>query len=246
MRRFLLVTALCLAIIFPSLVQATTSVSAQVQLATNAAFVLKVQAALVTTAINVSNEVTNEVQTIGTSGSPTAGTFTVHDPTGAGTSAIINWNDTSSSVQGKLQAISQIGVGGVICTGGPLPGTAITCTFTGANGNTALPLMTLGTNSLTGGSTPAPTFGRTTSGVSVVNHAARATLANQILLNPSGFASLFAWGVASNTAVQTDWGWSGSAGTLTITQPSPGSSADLTDDTNILNAVSGIFNAYHP
>ena len=78
----------------------------------------------------------------------TAGTFTV---TYKGvTSATINWNDSAATIQTKLQAMSSIGSGNALCSGGPLPSSAVTIQFAAALA-TDKSVLTIGTNSLTGG-----------------------------------------------------------------------------------------------
>lgn len=105
---------------------------------------------------------TNEVQTITVSGSPTGGSFTV--VFGGNTSPPIPYNGTAAMVEELLESMPSIGDGNVSVTGGPLPGTALTVTFTGALQYAGQALFTLGTNSLTGGTSPAPAFAETTPG----------------------------------------------------------------------------------
>lgn len=69
--------------------------------------------------------ITNEVQTL--TGTP-SGTFTLSFD-GATTSSLAT-NASAGAVQAALEALPNIGTGGVVCTGGPLPA-AITCTFSG-------------------------------------------------------------------------------------------------------------------
>lgn len=104
----------------------------------------------------------NEIQTVTITGSPTGGSFTL--TYSEQTTAAIAYDATAASVQTALEALSNIGVGDVTCTGGPLPGTAVTVTFTGALGNTNVAQMTA-TSSLTGGTTPAVTVATTQEGV---------------------------------------------------------------------------------
>jgi hypothetical protein len=102
---------------------------------------------------------TDEVQQIATTGTVTAGTFTV--TFGASTSAAIAWNATAAIVQAALEAMASIGTGNVACGGGPLPATPVTLTFKGAKGRTNVAQVTT-TDTLTGGSTSVST---TTAGV---------------------------------------------------------------------------------
>lgn len=104
----------------------------------------------------------SEVQTVTITGSPTAGTFTL---TLAGqTTAPIQFNATAAAVASAVAALSNVGTGNVTGTGGPLPATAVTLTFSGALGNIAT--MTA-TSSLTGGTTPAVTVAATTEGTAI-------------------------------------------------------------------------------
>jgi hypothetical protein len=95
----------------------------------------------------------NTVQTVNIFGSPTGGTFTL--TYGAQTTGAIAYNATAGAVQTALRALGLIGTN-VTCTGGPLPGTPVTCTFTGVlSGLTGLEVpVLLPTPSLTGGSGP--------------------------------------------------------------------------------------------
>jgi len=101
------------------------------------------------------------VQTITITGSPTAGTFTLTfngQPT-----APIAYNATATVVQAALVALSNIEPGDVVCTGGPLPATAVVATFGGQYSTVA----TMGvTHSLTGG-TPGITVTATTPGTAI-------------------------------------------------------------------------------
>jgi hypothetical protein len=114
-------------------------------------------------AMTLSTNGTNEVQTLSTTGTVTAGTFTL-TYSGQTTSAIA-WNAAASAVQAALIALSNIGPSDMVCTGGPLPATPVVCTFTGTLGNTNVAQMT-STDTLTGGSTSIAT---TTAGVAPSN-----------------------------------------------------------------------------
>lgn len=195
-------------------------------------FVGRVEAALVHAAIQVANEVANDIQTITTSGNATGGSFTVTGgPLGTNT-ATIAFNASAGDVQVTLQAVSGIGYGNVVCSGGPLPSTGITITWCGTLGNQPQSLIKVGTNSLTGTASPSPVFTHTSTGVSYPNHSVRQALASKILANPTGYAQLMSIGVADSGTVQADW-------------PGPGYSATgATVDTDLSNQVSAIFNAY--
>lgn len=92
---------------------------------------------------------TADVQTVSMAGPPTAGTFPLiyNGQVAAG----IAYNAAASAVQTALQALSSIGSGNVTCTGGPLPGTPIVCTFAGTMATGKKPLMLTGSGGLTAG-----------------------------------------------------------------------------------------------
>lgn len=94
----------------------------------------------------------DELQSVTITGTPTGGTFVLRFG-GQNTSAL-NWNCTASQMQTALQALSSIGSGNALVTGGPGPGTAFQVEFTGTLGYTSQALITLQTNSLLGGSSP--------------------------------------------------------------------------------------------
>lgn len=105
--------------------------------------------------------VTNEVQTVTVTGSPTGGTYTL---TFSGqTTAAIAYNATASAVQTALEGLTNINPGDVTVAGGPHPGTAITVTFVGQYLGENVAQMTA-TGSLTGGTTPAVAVSTTTGG----------------------------------------------------------------------------------
>jgi len=105
---------------------------------------------------------TSELQTVTITGTPTGGTFTL---TWSGqTTAAIAYNATASVVQAALIALSNIGTGDVVCTGGALPGSAVTVTFAGALANTDVAAMTASGASLTGGTSPAVVIATGTAG----------------------------------------------------------------------------------
>lgn len=90
---------------------------------------------------------TDEVQSIIATGG-TAGDFTL---TYSGqTTAAIAYNASAATVQTRLEALSNIGVGDVTVTGGLLPNTAVVVTFTGALAKTNVATMTV-TDSITDG-----------------------------------------------------------------------------------------------
>lgn len=101
-----------------------------------------------------------EVQTVTITGGPTGGSFTLTFD--GQTTAAIPYNAAAADVRTALEALSNLAVGDVTTSGGPLPGTAVTVTFAAGLGD--VPQMTA-TSSLTGGTTPAVTVSTTTSGV---------------------------------------------------------------------------------
>jgi hypothetical protein len=110
---------------------------------------------------NNENIAVNEIQTLTVTGTPTGGTFTI---TYAGqTTAGIAFDANAAAVDSALEALSNIGAGDVTCTGGPLPGTPVVITFTGALANTDVALMTT-SDSFTGGTTPASAIVQTLAG----------------------------------------------------------------------------------
>jgi hypothetical protein len=104
---------------------------------------------------------TNEVQTVTITGTPAGGTFRLGFRTVL--TAPIVFNATAAVVQAALEALSTIGSGNVVCTGGPFPATPVVCTFQNQLAGTNLPLMTTA-NAFTGGTTPAITVVETTPG----------------------------------------------------------------------------------
>lgn len=104
---------------------------------------------------------TNEVQSLVTSGTPTGGSFKLAFK--GATTGTIAYNAAATDVQAALSSLTTIGFGNVACTGGPLP-TAVTITFQGSLAGTSVPLVTVSTPALTGGSTPAAAVTRTTPG----------------------------------------------------------------------------------
>lgn len=94
----------------------------------------------------------SEVQRITVTGTPTGGTFTL--TYASQTTAPIAYNATGATIVAALEALSNIGVGDVTATGGPLPGTPVDISFVGALGGINVTQMTA-TPSFTGGTSPA-------------------------------------------------------------------------------------------
>ncbi|MDX3839050.1 phage tail tube protein [Streptomyces europaeiscabiei] len=104
----------------------------------------------------------NEVQQVAITGTPTGGTYTL---TYSGqTTAGIAYDAAAAAVQSALEALSNIGVGDVVCAGGPHPGTPVTVTFQGLLAETDVAQMTASAAGLTGGTSPAVNVTTTTPG----------------------------------------------------------------------------------
>lgn len=111
---------------------------------------------------------TDEVQSIDITGSPTGGTFTLTWG-GIYSTAAIAYDADAAAVQAAILALSVFSAGDVAVSGSN-PNFSVTF---GANyGKSNQPQFTLGTNSLTGGSSPTVAFSTDTAGVA-------ATLAGQ-------------------------------------------------------------------
>jgi hypothetical protein len=130
-----------------------------------------------------------DVQTLTISGTPTGGTFTL--VFGGQTTAVIPFNATAAQVQAALTALSSIGAGNVTCTGGPLPGSSVTITFAGTLAPGPQPVITVGSNSLTGagGTSPAPAVAHTTTGQRIAD-----VQTLSVSGNPTGGAITLAFG----------------------------------------------------
>lgn len=90
-------------------------------------------------------------------GTPTGGTFGLTVVNGLGSqTATINYNDNAAAVQADLQALSNVGAGKVIASGGTLPGGTITLVFDASLGPVTL---TTSSAALTGGASPAAVVG---------------------------------------------------------------------------------------
>lgn len=116
---------------------------------------------------------TNNVQTLTMTGTPTGGSsLATYD----GRTASLLFNSTNVQAQTALEALPNIGTGGVTVTGGPWPGTPLILTFAGTGSagfpvtqKRPHPLLTIGTNSLTGGTSPTWTAAQTTPGVNATH-----------------------------------------------------------------------------
>lgn len=118
---------------------------------------------------------TDEVQTLTIGGTPTSGTFTL--VYSGQTTAPITWSNVNATlvaaIDAALEALSNIGTGGVLTAIGTATagiGT-FTITFTGANAKKNVDLITVGTNSLVGTS-PTLAVATTTPGVNASSRGA--------------------------------------------------------------------------
>ncbi len=103
----------------------------------------------------------DEVQILTPGGTISGGTWTI---TYAGqTTAAIAYNAAASAIQSALEALSNVGVGGIGVTGGPISSGVVTLTFRNQLGKTNVAQVTVGTGSLTGTS-PTLTPSTTTAG----------------------------------------------------------------------------------
>lgn len=103
---------------------------------------------------------TNQVNTIGTTGTPTGGTFTI--TVNGVTSAAIAFNAAAATIQTALTNMANIAVGDVVAAGGALP-TAVTLTWANAYAGQVVTVSVDGAL-LTGGTTPTATNTVTTAG----------------------------------------------------------------------------------
>jgi hypothetical protein len=98
-----------------------------------------------------------EVQTVTITGTPTGGTFTLSG--NGNTTVAIAYNASAAVVQSAVRALGGV-YAGVIVTGSA--GGPYTLTYERGTGDVAQ--LTLGTNGLTGGTSPTVSFGTTTAG----------------------------------------------------------------------------------
>lgn len=97
----------------------------------------------------------NAIQTLTMTGGPAGGTFTL--TYNGQTTAPIAYNASAAVVQAALVLLPNIGAGNVVCAGGALPSTPVTCQFEVLLGNQPITLMSANYTALTGGTTPALT-----------------------------------------------------------------------------------------
>ena len=106
----------------------------------------------------------NEEQLLTVTGSPAGGTFKL---TAEGQETVsIAYNAAAATVTSALETLSTIGSGNVSTTGSA--GGPWTVEWIGDLAATPIPLMTLSTNALTGGSSPSVTIAQTTNGAGTI------------------------------------------------------------------------------
>jgi hypothetical protein len=131
----------------------------------------------------------NDVQTATVSGSPTGGTFTLNVTWPANNStatAAIAYNASAATVQAAVAAV--VGTGNVAVTGSA--GGPWTVTFQGKLTDQPVSVMAIGTNSLTGGSSPTVGVVHTTTGTSGSVYGAYASGHSDGTQNPIGLLAL--------------------------------------------------------
>lgn len=154
----------------------------------------------------ISSSPVSEQQTITITGSPTGGTFTL--TFNGQTTTPLAYNSTSAQVQGAVEALSTVGSGNVVGTGGALPGTAVTLTFQSELANQPQPLF-ITVSSLTGGTSPAVAASRTTAGVAYGKWGAYASSNSDGTQTPRGIVAI---DVSTDSAGKTTYGPSPSGG----------------------------------
>lgn len=102
---------------------------------------------------------TDERQLITRSGTISGGSFTIQVPAnfkgGPFTTVGINWNDNAATIEGKIEALANVGAGNVMVTGGPVSTTNVTINFRNELGGKDLGQIVLN-SSLTGGGSITP------------------------------------------------------------------------------------------
>lgn len=136
----------------------------------------------------IATEAVYDIQTLSVSGTPTGGTFTLGGGPLTGVAGI-PYNATSRQVEAALNANLAPG-NTCACSGGPLPGTGVMIVWDGNLSQSAQNILTVGTNSLTGGSSPAPSVAHTVVGVSSLAHPLHVAFAEKVIVNPTAFLYL--------------------------------------------------------
>lgn len=128
------------------------------------------QARILTSGVYLSGT-TNEVQSLNQTGAPTGGSVKLgfqrdtQAPLAVTTS--IAFNAAAATIQAALEALPNIGTGGVVCAGGPWGTAPVTVTFQNQMAGWNWPQITLNQNAFTGGAGPTVAISTTTQGVGV-------------------------------------------------------------------------------
>lgn len=116
---------------------------------------------------------TNEVQTFAETGTVSAGTFTISFQ--GQTTAPITWNETAANIITALNLLSNVDSGDITATGGAAGTADVVFTFAGRYAGVDVPLMTVNSAGLTGGT-----------------YAITQTTAGAYSANPGGLTSIYA------------------------------------------------------
>lgn len=108
---------------------------------------------------------TNEVQSIATTGTPTGGTFTLSY--GGQTTAAIPYDESAANIATALIALSNVGAGDFVGSGGPLPSACVMTAGAAFASKGVLPI-TADYSGLTGGTAPTVTVSTTTQGATTL------------------------------------------------------------------------------
>lgn len=100
----------------------------------------------------------DKVRILAITGSPTGGTLTL--TVGGQTTSTIPWNATAAQVDAAIEALSGVGSGNVVTSGGPLPASPVRIQFADIDTLVPVPTVTVNAAGLTGGTSPAATVSR--------------------------------------------------------------------------------------
>ena len=146
----------------------------------------------------------NEVQVLTPSGAITGGTWTI---TYAGqTTAALQWNANAATISTALDNLSNLGVGDLVATGGPISSGAVTLTAAAALAATPIAQVTVTTTSLTG-TTAEITPSTTTAGVAAVNEIQ--------LVTPAGLITGGTWTITYDGQTTSALAHNANAATIT-------------------------------
>ncbi len=170
----------------------------------------------------------NDVQTVTIGGTPTGGTFklVLEWPIGnSQTTATIAFDAAASAVQSAIAALSNVGTGNVAVTGSA--GGPYTVTFQGKFLYQPVPVMTAGTNALTGGTNPA----------AAIAHATVCATAGTFAAYSS--ATLSAPAAAATATTNTGTASTPAAGTYMITYTYSNAQGETTPATALVATANG-------